>query len=332
MDTNAFIQAYDRTPAVDANTYLTATSVGGTASNENIRALDVYSHTTCQNSVNGTLDEITSTIISSGEIPEVRTHSCMDTFIRNGSTDVINYGQTNVFGRFKSGINMYQVYPKKIHYTLAGRSESGAEGVIMGGTGSQRFIFDNVFGKANPQNFAAVLTASFTTSRTLKYHYVDSLGDLKTDGSITISTTAVTNLTPSNIISINKYWINGDVGISEQALIRVGNLNNNAIFTIASTDYNDYYNGVITCPNGYIMYLTQFSIFTPSPMYMYVIKWDENSIRSVVYTHFNSANAPVCSGSNGSIGGIFTAGESIAFAKGFGGASIITGNVVLEPI
>jgi hypothetical protein len=67
-------------------------------------------------------------------------------------------------------------------------------------------------------------------------------------------------------------------------------------------------------------------------MYIYVIKWDENSIRTVVYTHFNGGNVPVCSGSNGSIGGIFTAGESIAFAKSSGGASIVCGNFILEPI
>jgi hypothetical protein len=293
-----------------------------------IRGLDAQSYVNAYDTYNNAYDNLTmtSSLNPSGSV----FYKALDVYARNPNTQVINYGQTS--GNGKTGINMYQIYPKKIHYTLSGRSESGAASVIMGGTGSQKFIYDFTFGKNNPQTFSAILSATSGTPRTLKYHYVDSLGDLKTDGSITISTTAVTNLTPSNIISINKYWINGDVGISEQALIRVGNLNNNAIFTIASTDYNDYYNGVITCPNGYIMYLTQFSIFTPSPMYMYVIKWDENSIRSVVYTHFNSANAPVCSGSNGSIGGIFTAGESIAFAKGFGGASIITGNVVLEPI
>jgi hypothetical protein len=235
----------------------------------------------------------------------------------------------NEYGR--SGLNMYQIYPKKIHYTLSGRSESGAQAVIMGGTGSQKFIYDFTFGKATPQTFSAILSAGTTTSRTLKYHYVNNLGDLKTDGSITISTTANVNLTPSNIISINKFWIEGVIGLTEQALIRVGT-GNTAINTIASTDNNDYYNGVITVPNGYIGYLTQFSVYSPSAIWFQVQKWDENSNRIVVYSHLNGANAPVQSGYNGSIGMIFTAGESIAFSKDASGASTICGNFVLEPI
>ena len=328
MDTNAFLQAFDRTPLVNANTLLSATQISADA---NIRALDTYSHTACVNSASGNLNQITSTIISSGVIPEQLSHKCMDTFIRNGSTDVINYGQTNVFGSFRTGINMYQIYPKKIHYTLSGRTESAAQSVIMGGTGSQKFIYDFTFGKATAQTFSAILGAGSGSPRNLRYHYVDSLGDLKTDGSITINATTAVTLLPLNIISVNKFWINGSVGLSEQVLIRVGAANT-AINTIASADNNDYYNGVVTIPNGYIGYLSQFSVYSPSAIWFQVQKWDETSIRSVVYSHFNGANAPVCSGANGSIGMIFTAGESVCFSKDASGSSTVTGNIVLEPI
>jgi hypothetical protein len=231
---------------------------------------------------------------------------------------------------YKTGLNIYQIYPRKIHYTLSGRSESGAEGVIMGGTGSQKYIYDFTFGKATLQVFSAIQSGG-SVPRTIKFHYVDYNGDLQTNGTATFTTlNTVVTLLP-NMISINKFWIDGDVGASEQVLIRVGT-GNTAVNTIASADYNDYYNGVITVPNGYIGYLSQFSLYTPGATWVCVVKWDENSIRSVVYNHFNGANAPVSSGFNGSIGGIFTAGESIAFQRGAVGASTICGNFVLEPI
>jgi hypothetical protein len=293
-----------------------STTIRGLDSQSYINAYDVYNNV--YNNLTMVTDQQQSTL-----------YKALDVYARNPSTQVVNYGQTTVNGL--SGLNIYQIYPKKIHYTLCGRSESTSAAVIMGGTGSQRFIYDNTFGKATPQTFSAILAAGSGSPRTLRYHYVNSLGDLKTDGSISVNNSTNTNLTPSNIISINKFWIDGAVGLNEQVLIRVGTVNN-AAFTIYSADFDDYYNGVITVPNGYIGYLTQFSPLTPTAMYLYVYKWDENSNRTMVYNHFNGGNVPVCSGSNGSIGGIFTAGESIAFGKSGGGASIYCGNFVLEPI
>ena len=114
-------------------------------------------------------------------------------------------------------------------------------------------------------------------------------------------------------------------------LIRVGT-GNTAVNTIATSDVNDYYNGVITVPNGYIGYLTNFSMFSPAPAYYFVLKWDVNGVRSMGYIHYNGANTSQVSGSNGSFGGIYTAGESIAFGKSATGASLVCGNFVLEPI
>jgi hypothetical protein len=293
-----------------------------------IRGLDTQSYLNAYNFLTDLYGNLTSTL-SSPATPS-SSYNALDVYARNPNTQVVNYGQTTVNG--VSGLNIYQVYPKKIHYTLAGRSESTSAAVIMGGTGSQAFIYGFTFGKATPQPFSAIMAIGSAVPRTIKYHYINSLGDLKTDGSITINNTnTVVNLTPSNIISVNKHWIDGVVGTTEQVLIRVGTVNA-AGSTIASADFDDYYNGVITVPNGYIGYLTQFSPFTPTAMYIYVYKWDETSIRTMVYNHYNGGNVPVCSGSNGSIGGIFTAGESIAFGKSGGGASVVCGNFVLEPI
>jgi len=292
-----------------------------------IRGLDTQSYLNAYNFLTDLYGNLTSTL-NSPATPS-SSYNALDVYARNPSTQVINYGQTTVNGL--SGLNIYQVYPKKIHYTLSGRSESVAQAVIMGGTGSQKFIYDFTFGKATPQTFSAILAATSGTPRTLKYHYVDSLGVLRTDGSISVNNSTNTNLTPSTIISINKFWIDGAVGLNEQVLIRVGAANT-AINTIASADNNDYYNGVVTIPNGYIGYLSQFSMYSPTAIWFQVQKWDENSIRSVVYTHHNAANQGIASGANGSIGMILTAGESVCFSKDASGSSTITGNIVLEPI
>jgi hypothetical protein len=268
---------------------------------------------------------ITSTAVTAAIIGVDTSASLYTT---DGTTRTALTSTTNDYS--KIGLNIYQIYPKKIHYTLSGRSESGSQSVIMGGTGSQKFIYDFTFGKATPQTFSAIQSGG-SVPRTIKYHYVDYNGDLQTNGTatFTVLNTLVTLL--PDMISINKFWIDGVVGLSEQVLIRVGT-GNTAGNTIASADNNDYYNGVITVPNGYIGYLTQFSMYSPSPIWFQVQKWDETSIRSVVYSHLNSANAPVSSGYNGSIGMILTAGESVCFSKDASGASTICGNIVLEPI
>jgi hypothetical protein len=73
--------------------------------------------------------------------------------------------------------------------------------------------------------------------------------------------------------------------------------------------------------------------FTPTACFMSVVKWDVDSYRSVTYPFYNPSNSNISSGSNGSLGGIYTAGESIAFCRGTAmGASIAVGMFVLEPI
>jgi hypothetical protein len=124
----------------------------------------------------------------------------------------------------------------------------------------------------------------------------------------------------------------GTIAASDQVLIRVG-LSNNAANTIASSDIDDTYNGVLTVPNGYIGYLTSISVFTPSQGWINVMKWDTTSALSTTYQFYNTSNQHFSSGFNGSIGGIYTAGESIALQRVTAlGASVACGMFTLEPI
>jgi len=294
-----------------------------------IRGLDTQSYLNAYNFLTDLYGNLTSTL-SSPATPS-GSYNALDVYARNPSTQVVNYGQTSVNGL--SGLNMYQIYPKKIHYTLSGRTESGASNVIMGGAGSSKLIYDVAFGKASPQTFSAVITAGTGFPKTIRYEYVNSDGVLKTDGSISISAVnTVVNLTPSSIISVNKHWIAGTVGSTDQVVIRFGTTNTVAN-TICHSDVDDYNNGVITVPNGYIGYLTNIGPFSPTACFFGVIKWDENSYRSVSYPFYNQSNTDISSGYNGSLGGIYTAGESIAFSRITAmGASIAVGMFVLEPI
>jgi hypothetical protein len=215
---------------------------------------------------------------------------------------------------------------------MGGRTESSSSSVIMGGAGSQRFIYDVAFGKASPQTFSAVLTGG-TVPKLIRYEYVDASGNLRLDGSANITATnTVVTLQPTSMISINKHWMAGSVGISDQLVIRMGTLNNTA-YTICHSDVDDYNNGVVTVPNGYIGYLTNISVYSPAAAFMAVVKWDENSYRSVTYPFYNASQQNFSSGFNGSLGGIYTAGESIGFSRiTTVGASICNGMFTLEPI
>ena len=309
----------------DVATISTPTQSTGTSS---IRGLDTQSYINAYNVLTNVYDNLTATL-SSPATPS-GSYNALDVYARNPKTQVVNYGQTTVNGL--SGLNMYQIYPKKIHYTLSGRTESGAGNVIMGGTGSSKLIYDVAFGKASPQAFSAVLTGG-SINRIINYHYVDTDGVLKTDGTalLTALNTPVT-LSPATMISINKHWMVGSVGANDQVVIRFGTTNTPAN-TICHTDVDDYNNGVITVPNGYIGYLTNIGQFSPTGCFFNVVKWDVDSYRSVTYPFYNASQQSFTSGHNGSLGGIYTAGESIAFCRVTAmGASIAVGMFVLEPI
>jgi hypothetical protein len=311
--------AFSRTDS--ANRALTSVQPTGT-SMSSVRALETYAYNVCLNNSSNLNLPVTSTTTD--------TTQSMDVVVNNSSTKVVNYGQTDVSGR--TGLNIYQIYPKKIHYTLSGRTDSAASSVIMGGTGSSKYIYEVAFGKASPQSFSAVLTGG-TVPKLIRYEYVDTSGNLRLDGSANITAlNTVVTLQPTSMISINKHWMAGSVGASDQVVIRFGTTNTSA-HTICHSDVDDYNNGVITVPNGYIGYLTNIGIFTPSAAFLAVVKWDENSYRSVSYPFYSPANATFSSGYNGSFGGIYTAGESIAFSRISAiGASIAVGMFVLEPI
>jgi hypothetical protein len=307
----------------DVATISTPTVLTGTTT---IRGLDSQSYVNAYDVYNNVYKNLTMV----DDQQQSTLYKALDVYARNPKTQVINYGQTDVNGL--SGLNIYQIYPKKIHYTLSGRTESGAASVIMGGTGSSRFIYDVTFGKASPQAFSAVLTGG-SINRIINYHYVNTDGVLKTDGTalLTALNTPVT-LSPATMISINKHWMVGSVGASDQVVIRMGTLNN-AAYTICHSDVDDYNNGVITVPNGYIGYLTNINVFSPSTCFFGVVKWDVDSYRSVTYPFYNQTNQNFSSGYNGSLGGIYTAGESIAFSRITAqGATIANGMFVLEPI
>jgi D-ribose pyranose/furanose isomerase RbsD len=305
---------------ISAPTVLTGTTT--------IRGLDSQSYVNAYNILTNVYDNLTATL-SSPATPS-GSYNALDTYVRNPKTQVVNYGQTTVDGL--SGLNIYQIYPKKIHYTLSGRTESGAANVIMGGTGSSKLIYDVAFGKASPQAFSAVLTGG-SINRIINYHYVNTEGVLKTDGTalLTALNTPVT-LSPATMISINKHWMVGTVGASDQVVIRFGTTNT-AANTICHSDVDDYNNGVITVPNGYIGYLTNIGQYSPTGCFFSVVKWDVDSWRSVTYPFYNASQQSFTSGHNGSLGGIYTAGESIAFSRVTAmGASIAVGMFVLEPI
>ena len=293
------------------------TTIRGLDSQSYVNAYDVYNNV--YNNLTMVTDQQQSTL-----------YKALDVYARNPNTQVVNYGQTEENG--KSGLNIYQIYPKKIHYFLYGQNATNTASMILGGTGCGVVITSYAFGKVNARQYTVVAAVGSAVPRTLKYHYVDSDGVLQTNGSVLMSATNTVYSLGTNIISINKHWQEGSLGTNDAYLIRIGSFNT-PLNTVGSADVDDYYNGILTVPNGYIGYLTNFNALSPTATFFSVVKWDENGNRYITWSANNVSTSSQQSGHNGSLGGIFTAGESIAIVRNAALASSVGGGMfILEPI
>jgi len=251
------------------------------------------------------------------------TSNALNNYITNGST-------TNEYS--KTGLNIYQIYPKKIQYFLYGTNATNGSFALLGAYGCTLGIGSFGFGLVNPRQYSVILVAGSAVPRTLKYHYVNNLGELKTDGSVVMSATNTPYSLGTNIVTINKHWQDGSLGQNDSYHIRIG-IANSVGNTIAGADYDDYYNGMITVPNGYIGYLTNYNVWTPAQAWMSTLKWEADGNRYISWTSYNTVNQPHQSGHNGSIGGIYYPGETIGMTRSTAMAGGVAGGMfVLEPI
>ena len=247
---------------------------------------------------------------------------------------VQQFNTTNEYG--KTGLNIYQIYPKKLQYFLYGINSNGVSNMLLGGVGCTASVSRFTFGKSNPQAFSAIMTSG-VVPKTVRFHYTDANGNLQTNGSITINelniNTVLASMSVNPIMSVNRVWIVNPAA-TDVLHVRVGNtFFAIAANTICTSKIDEQYNGIITVPNGYIGYLSAVNTYSPSASWMGTLKWEEDGSRTVSWLAYNTGNQVHTGGYGGSIGGIYYPGETIGMARFIsmaGGA--MGGMFVLEPI
>ena len=316
--------AYSRTDAT--NKVVTCVQPTGT-STSNIRALETYAYNVCLNNSSNLNLPITST--------STPTTQSMDVFVNNNST-------TNNYDI--SGLNMYQIYPKRKTYSMKGTTFNNTYNNILGGYYSASdFLNINVTNKVWYYRF----TNATTITSALYGDYIDAIGNLQEDkllANMTSSsgTTTFTALLGGVAIkNINSWRMNPNPTVSSTMDICNGN-------TQATSLGGFYYNigavssvnlslcGMFCVPNGYIAWITGLGTTNTGNFNFGVIYADgTRKLLGGYYCQTGTSKEILSGGGNyNGIGGTFTAGDRIFLVGGDAGTGQRWGyfDIVMEQI
>jgi len=286
-DTNAHMIGYSRTDTG----YNTATLVRPYTSNSSansVRAVDSYSYNVCLNNSSNLYLPCTSTTTD--------TTQSQDVYINNGTTIRNNIGTQDISNNPRSGLNMYQVYPKRTTYTIAGLASTGANNSMLANFGTNTTFSAVTWGKNALKTFYAVMSAGSGT-KYLFFEYVDSSGDVQTTAMNTISTASGTTAVTPPCIGINRiYFANASQGgANNQTYSTVDGL---YVSATSGSQTPSYYGGfyyanwhsTYTCPNNKIAVLKNFSFYASSGIDVYAFICDPNGGRRMVLQVMNASN------------------------------------------
>jgi hypothetical protein len=226
-------------------------------------------------------------------------------------------------------------------YTFGGIDNNPTAFRLIGGNASSSGLPLDLYnyGLANPRTYWASLSGG-TPSTLLYIDYVNSSGNLvENEGGFTlVATDNTTNWTllPSMIGTPIKFRTStaiGDTVNTGYGLFISPVTNRNR--SICHSSIANYGIGVFTIPNGYIGYITSLTAGYATAGSVIMVKWNVDGIRHVVYkiNIETSLNIVVSSGFEGTLGGIFVAGESIAFTNNLGtSAKLVQASITLKPI
>jgi hypothetical protein len=250
-----------------------------------------------------------------------------DIIIDNGSTTNFNSA---------TGINVYQILPKVKMYTLGGfDANATANGLIIGNATTGQSVNSASFTFGTYMNFYAVLAVA--GSKNITVNYVDASGYLAISDSIPINGTTATSL--GLFKSILDFSLSSTIESGDALFI--GTSSN--VTTLKQTslyyeDINQKLIGAVTIPNGYVGYITNLTSQTNTASNITLNRWTPvpfltPSVRTSVWRVRNEGNIYVSSGYEGALGGILTAGDTLAFSAqtASAGKSVIA-NLVLKSI
>ena len=277
-DTNAHMIGYSRTDAG----YNTATLVRPYTSNSSansVRAVDSYSYNVCLNNSSNLYLPITST---TGD-----TQQSMDTYVNNPQT-------TNDYAT--TGLNIYQIYPKRKTYQLSGLSSNGAVHTMLTNYGTNVTFSSVSWGQTALKTFYASMSAGSST-KYLRFEYVDSNGDLQTTSTVGVGTGSGTTPLLSSIVGINRIYFASAAqsGANNQSY---GTADGLYVSTTSGSTTPSYYGGfylanwhsTYTCPNNKVAILKNFAFYASSGSDIFAFVCDSTGGRRMLLSVINASN------------------------------------------
>lgn len=238
-------------------------------------------------------------------------------------------------------LNCFNIPAETKHYTFGGIDDYANAYRIIGGnpssSGLPLDLYD--YGFPNARTYVASLSGG-APSCLLYIDYVNSSGDLvENAGAYTVvNTTTTLNWTtlPSMIGPPIKFRTSANIGntVNTGYVLYISPVTNTNR-AICHSSIANYGIGVFTIPNGYIGYISAITAGYSTAGSLIMVKWDVNGIRQVVYkiNIGSTLNIVVSAGYEGMLGGIFVAGESIAFTNNLATTNkLVQASITLRPI
>jgi hypothetical protein len=248
---------------------------------------------------------------------------------KNGASYVNNSSTTNF--NSQSGLNVYAINPKAEHYTIGGFDPNNVANIIVSADATAPGILQTTysFGTANPREHWAVLVSPGIN--TLVFQYIDASGNISQVDSAALSGTPVSL---GSFVSL--LWFRLTNAITGTQKLQIGlasDIANLRATSLYSEDLNQKCHAVFTIPNGYIGYISNLVSNVPITTNVNINKWTAAGVRSTVWRATNASNMYLSSGYEGTLGGIFNPGETIAFGiQSQAGGKSVFANLVLKAI
>jgi hypothetical protein len=239
-------------------------------------------------------------------------------------------------------LNCYNIKEATKEYTFGGIDNNATAFRLIGGNATSSGLALDLYnyGLANPRVYYASLSTG-TPNCNLFIDYIDGTTGNLVESAVAFPVVATGNTTnwtllPSMIGGPIKFRTSASIGdtVNTANTLYISPVTNTNR-SICSSNLANYGVGVFTIPNGYIGYITAITAGYATAGSVIMVKWDVNGIRQVVYkvNVETSLNIVVSAGYEGMLGGIFTAGESIAFTNNLGTAGkLVQASITLRPI
>lgn len=309
LDTNSYLMAYNRTNTANEH----VTSVKPISNSPAVRALETYSYTV----------GLSDTVIAGNRVPlqitstTGETTQSLDVLVQNPSTSN-SYNRPGTTNFSMTGLNMYQIFPRKKTFTWSGRTSDnitgntytvigGINGNVVGGGNMTSISYQ--YGKVPNIHYASATALGYT----LVYSYVDANYNLVEDEEKVLTTTGTTLAGGLPIFCVLKMALKeGNQSVNVNIYYEK---NNNLTYRIGYLSNVIYYNGLITIPNGWIGKISNLYFFCSASQNWSLIKYNSNNLnQETIARGANFSNSVIASSPEG-YGGLLLPGETILMIR-----------------